>query len=221
MIRTFDFEAKRYGEPSTMADSFYDHPFQWGSKRPGPDLAREGGRYPNLWHYRHLLDPREVSPGSNMPPFAFLAGRTVDLERTSDKLRALRSVGVPYDAKRIEGASADAAMQGRQIAKNLQEEGVAGIDPRSEIVALVAYLQRLGKQHENGPPAGAGRRFSAAEETMHSQLLAQSPLLLLPIVAMFLFLLVWVVVSVRVMTQSRLEIEAAARLPLEDDHERQ
>ena len=74
MIRTFDFEAKRYGEPSTMADSFYDHPFQWGSKRTGPDLAREGGRYPNLWHYRHLLDPREVSPGSNMPPFAFLAG---------------------------------------------------------------------------------------------------------------------------------------------------
>ncbi len=157
MIRTFDFEAKRYGEPSTMADSFYDHPFQWGSKRTGPDLAREGGRYPNLWHYRHLLDPREVSPGSNMPPFAFLAGRTVNLERTSDKLRALRSVGVPYDAKQIEGASADAAMQGRQIAKNLQEEGVAGIDPRSEIVALVAYLQRLGKQHEDGPPAGAGQ----------------------------------------------------------------
>jgi cytochrome c oxidase cbb3-type subunit I/II len=157
MIRTFDFEAKRYGDPSTMADSIYDHPFQWGSKRTGPDLAREGGKYPNLWHYRHLLDPREVSPGSNMPPFAFLADRALDLERTPDKLRALRSVGVPYDAKQIESAATDAATQGAQIAKNLQDEGVSGVNPRSEMVALVAYLQRLGKQHEAGPPAGAGQ----------------------------------------------------------------
>jgi cytochrome c oxidase cbb3-type subunit I/II len=157
MIRTFDFEAKRYGDPSTMTDSIYDHPFQWGSKRTGPDLAREGGKYPNLWHYRHLLDPREVSPGSNMPPFAFLADRALDLERTPDKLRALRSVGVPYDAKQIEGAAADAATQGAQIAKNLRDEGVQGVDPRSEIVALVAYLQRLGKPHEESSPAGAGQ----------------------------------------------------------------
>jgi cytochrome c oxidase cbb3-type subunit I/II len=157
MIRTFDFEAKRYGEPSTMADSYYDHPFQWGSKRTGPDLAREGGKYPNLWHYRHLLDPREVSPGSNMPPFAFLADRTVDLARTPDKLRALRSVGVPYDAKEITTAASDAATQGAQIAKNLQDEGVIGANPRSEMIALVAYLQRLGKQHEEPPPASAGQ----------------------------------------------------------------
>ncbi|HLK38252.1 MAG TPA: cytochrome-c oxidase, cbb3-type subunit I [Polyangiaceae bacterium] len=157
MIRTFDFEAKRYGDPSTMADSYYDHPFQWGSKRTGPDLAREGGKYPNLWHYRHLLDPREVSPGSNMPPFAFLATRTVDLEGTGRKLRALRSVGVPYEARQIEGAPEDAERQGRQIAKTLQDDGAGGVDPRSEIVALVAYLQRLGKSHDDAPPAGAGQ----------------------------------------------------------------
>jgi cytochrome c oxidase cbb3-type subunit I/II len=157
MIRTFDFEAKRYGDPSTMADSFYDHPFQWGSKRTGPDLAREGGKYPNLWHYRHLLDPREVSPGSNMPPFAFLADRTLALGRTPDKLRALRSVGVPYDPKQIESAATDAATQGAQIAKNLQDEGVSGVNPRSEMVALVAYLQRLGKQHEDARPASEGQ----------------------------------------------------------------
>jgi cytochrome c oxidase cbb3-type subunit I/II len=157
MIRTFDFEAKRYGDPSTMADSLYDHPFQWGSKRTGPDLAREGGKYPNLWHYRHLLDPHEVSPGSNMPSFAFLVGHQVDIERTPDKLRALRSVGVPYDARQIESAATDATAQGAEIAKNLQDEGVSGVDPRSEMVALVAYLQRLGKKPQGVPPDSAGQ----------------------------------------------------------------
>ena len=97
MIRPFAFEAKRYGDPSTMAESVYDHPFQWGSKRTGPDLAREGNRYPNLWHYRHLIDARSVSPGSNMPPFPVLATDEVDLTRTESKMRALRAVGVPYE----------------------------------------------------------------------------------------------------------------------------
>ena len=96
MIRPFRLEQQRYGEPSTMAESQFDHPFQWGSKRTGPDLAREGGKYPNLWHYRHLLDPRAVSPGSNMPPYALLADAHVDLARTTDKLHAMRSIGVPY-----------------------------------------------------------------------------------------------------------------------------
>ncbi|HTQ47642.1 MAG TPA: cytochrome-c oxidase, cbb3-type subunit I, partial [Polyangiaceae bacterium] len=112
MIRTFAFEAQRYGDPSTMADSIYDHPFQWGSKRNGPDLAREGGKYPNLWHYRHLVDPRSVSPGSIMPPYPRLEKELVDLERTEDKLRALRAVGVPYDPRQLEAARADAEAQG-------------------------------------------------------------------------------------------------------------
>jgi cytochrome c oxidase cbb3-type subunit I/II len=148
MIRPFAFETKRYGDPSTLAESVYDHPFQWGSKRTGPDLAREGGKYPNLWHYRHLLDARSVSPGSNMPPFPTLASDTVDLGRTRTKMHALQSIGVPYDDKDIERAADDASAQGAAIAKNLREDGVADVNPRAEIVALIAYLQRLGKHPE-------------------------------------------------------------------------
>jgi cytochrome c oxidase cbb3-type subunit I/II len=161
MIRTFAFEAQRYGEPSTMADSIYDHPFQWGSKRNGPDLAREGGKYPNLWHYRHLIDPRSVSPGSIMPPYPRLADQLVDLARTEDKLRALRAVGVPYGPQQLEAARSDAETQGAEIAKSLQDDGVANANPRSEIVALTAYLQRLGTQPK--PEHTGGPRVSSAK----------------------------------------------------------
>jgi cytochrome c oxidase cbb3-type subunit I/II len=143
MIRPFRFEQQRYGEPSTMAESQLDHPFQWGSKRTGPDLAREGGKYPNLWHYRHLLDPREVSPGSNMPPYAFLADGRVDLGRTAAKLHAMKAIGVPYTDDEIARAAADAEAQGKVIAADLAENG-ASVAPDSELVALVSFLQRLG-----------------------------------------------------------------------------
>ena len=155
MIRPFAFETKRYGDPSTLADSVYDHPFQWGSKRTGPDLAREGNKYPNLWHYRHLIDARSVSPGSNMPPFPTLATDEVDLTRTESKLRALRAVGVPYDSEQIAGARADAAAQGGEISKNLAGDGAGNVDPQSEIVALIAYLQRLGVRSQSGRGAAA------------------------------------------------------------------
>jgi cytochrome c oxidase cbb3-type subunit I/II len=161
MIRTFAFEAQRYGEPSTMADSIYDHPFQWGSKRNGPDLAREGGKYPNLWHYRHLVDPRSVSPGSIMPPYPRLATDLVDLARTEDKLRALRAVGVPYDPQQLETARSDAEAQGAEIARSLQADGVASANPQSEIVALTAYLQRLGTHAKPEQPGGS--RVSSAK----------------------------------------------------------
>jgi cytochrome c oxidase cbb3-type subunit I/II len=154
MIRTFSFEAKRYGEASTMADSIYDHPFQWGSKRTGPDLAREGGKYPNLWHYRHMIDPRSVSAGSIMPPFPTLATDKVDASKTADKMRALRSIGVPYEPQQIESAAADEAAQANEIANNLRNDGVAEADPHSEMVALIAYLQRLGV---HGPEAPANQ----------------------------------------------------------------
>jgi cytochrome c oxidase cbb3-type subunit I/II len=156
MIRPFTFETKRYGEPSTMVESLYDHPFQWGSKRTGPDLAREGRKYPNLWHYRHLIDPREVSPGSIMPPYASLARAEVDLDRTPAKMRALRSIGVPYSPADIDGARADAATQGAEIAKDLGSEGVGGVSAKSEIVALIAYLQHLGQRPATGGRAEEG-----------------------------------------------------------------
>ncbi len=153
MIRPFSFETKRYGDPSTMSESLYDHPFQWGSKRTGPDLAREGTKYPNVWHYRHMVDARSVSPGSNMPPFPRLAVDQVDLARTPAKMHALQSIGVPYDDREVAQASADAEAQGAQIAKNLEEDGVSDVAPRAEIVALIAYLQRLGThpQSSHGP----------------------------------------------------------------------
>jgi cytochrome c oxidase cbb3-type subunit I/II len=153
MIRTFAFEAKRYGEASTMSESMYDHPFQWGSKRTGPDLAREGGKYPNLWHYRHMIDPRSVSAGSIMPPFPGLTTAQVDASKTADKMRALRSIGVPYDARQIESASADEAAQAKEIVDNLHADGAGQVDPRSEIVALIAYLQRLGVYAKQAPAA--------------------------------------------------------------------
>jgi cytochrome c oxidase cbb3-type subunit I/II len=143
MIRPFRFEQQRYGEPSTMAESQFDHPFQWGSKRTGPDLARVGAKYPNLWHYRHLLDPREVSPGSNMPPYTHLAEGRVDLSRTTDKLSAMRAIGVPYTDAEISRAADDARTQAAEIQSDLAASG-GKVDAGSDMVALIAYLQRLG-----------------------------------------------------------------------------
>ena len=147
MIRPFTFEQQRYGDPSTMSDSQFDHPFQWGSKRTGPDLAREGGKYPSLWHYNHMIDPRSVSAGSNMPPYAFLATGKLDLARTPDKLHAMKSIGVPYTDRDIELATSAAKKQGDEIASDLKGQG-ADVAGDSELVALIAYLQRLGKQPE-------------------------------------------------------------------------
>jgi len=159
MIRPMVHEALRYGEASKMDESRYDHPFQWGSKRTGPDLARVGGKYPNLWHYRHLLDPRATSPGSNMPSYVFLATSTVDFGRTADKLHAMSRVGVPYTDAQIAGAADDARRQAGATARDLL---AAGVDVRadSEIVALVAYLQRLGVA---APAAPAGMPVAKTE----------------------------------------------------------
>lgn len=156
MIRPMVHEALRYGEASKMEESRYDHPFQWGSKRTGPDLAREGGKYPNLWHYRHLMDPRSTSPGSNMPAYAFLAEARVSLDQTSAKLTAMRRIGVPYTDDQIASAATDGRRQGGVAAADLAAAG-ADVAPDSELVALVTYLQRLGvvrspAQHPEGVP---------------------------------------------------------------------
>ena len=144
MIRPFRWETMRYGEVSTLEDSAWDHPFQWGSKRTGPDLAREGGKYPNLWHYRHFLDPRSVSPGSNMPSYAWLAEGKVDFDATESKVRAMRSIGVPYSVEDIHKAGEDARAHAEMIAADLAANG-AKVDADTEMVALIAYMQRLGQ----------------------------------------------------------------------------
>ncbi len=153
MIRPMRFETTRYGDPSTLAESIYDHPFQWGSKRTGPDLSREGGKYPNLWHYRHMMDPRAITAGSNMPAYPQMATDTVDLARTSAKLSAMKSVGVPYKDADIANAQTDARAQGEAIVKDLATEGVE-VKPDTQMVAVIAYLQRLGKHSTDVKKSG-------------------------------------------------------------------
>jgi cytochrome c oxidase cbb3-type subunit I/II len=150
MIRPMQHEYLRYGARSVVEDSIWDHPFQWGSRRVGPDLARVGTKgYSLSWHYVHLKDPRQVSPGSNMPPYAFLIDRRVDLGKTGAKVAAMHTLGVPYTAVQIATAQADALAQGESVAKELVAAGV-NVRPDSEIVALSAYLMSLGRQNE--PP---------------------------------------------------------------------
>lgn len=174
MIRPFAWETARYGAVSQPDDSIFDHPFQWGSRRIGPDLARVGGKYSDLWHYRHMLDPREISPGSNMPPYEHLASAIVDFDSTESKLRAMRFVGVPYTPESIATAAADGREQAHAMATAMAEEGEIEVcsegqtdcvlQPESELVALIAYLQRLG-QPGDAPAAAAAGDEPAADET--------------------------------------------------------
>lgn len=125
MIRPFRAETERYGHYSVAGEFVYDRPFQWGSKRTGPDLHRVGGRYSDEWHRAHLMNPRDVVPESNMPAFAWLAKAPADAAGIADKMRALRKVGVPYSDEEIAGA-------GKQL------EG------KTEMDVLIAYLQGMG-----------------------------------------------------------------------------
>lgn len=125
MIRPFRAETERYGHYSVAGEFVYDHPFQWGSKRTGPDLARVGGRYSDDWHRVHMINPRDVVPESNMPGFPWMAENLLDSKMTPKKLEAMRTLGVPYTDEDITGAS----------------NAVKG---KTELDALIAYLQNLG-----------------------------------------------------------------------------
>ena len=143
MIRPFRSETERYGEYSKAGEFVYDHPFLWGSKRTGPDLQREGKKYPNLWHYFHMEDPRVMSPGSIMPSYPWLLTQDLDTSDTGAKIRGLRTVGVPYREGYENEANADLRKQAEGIAADLQNSGVP-VESNKEIIALIAYLQRLG-----------------------------------------------------------------------------
>ena len=125
MIRPFRAETERYGHYSLAGESVYDRPFQFGSKRTGPDLARVGGRYSDEWHRVHLLNPRDVVPESNMPGYPWLERNEINAERTGDKMRTQRTLGVPYSDEQIDGAA-------------------AAVEGKTEMEALIAYLQDLG-----------------------------------------------------------------------------
>jgi cytochrome c oxidase cbb3-type subunit I/II len=143
MIRPFRSETERYGEHSKAGEYVYEHPFLWGSKRTGPDLLRVGGKYPDSWHYHHMLDPTTMSPGSIMPPYPWLFEQSLHTEDTGDKINAMRTLGVPYAEGYEAIANQDLKKQADQIAQNLKAAGIE-VKPDKEIVALIAYLQRLG-----------------------------------------------------------------------------
>ena len=147
MIRPFRSEVQRYdpkgGEYSKAGEFIYDHPFLWGSKRTGPDLHRLGGKYADSWHFRHMLTPGDVSTGSIMPAYPWLYEQQIDKDLTAGKISALRTIGVPYADGYEEIANAELDAQAKRIADNLSLEGLE-TTPDAEIVALIAYLQRLG-----------------------------------------------------------------------------
>ncbi|MBK0402725.1 cytochrome-c oxidase, cbb3-type subunit I [Adhaeribacter sp. BT258] len=143
MIRPFRSETERYGEYSKAGEFVYDRPFLWGSKRTGPDLHRIGQKYPHSWHYNHMLDPTSMSPGSIMPAYPWLFEQDLDIEDTPAKIRAMQSMGVPYPEGYAEKANEDLMKQAKGISADLAKEGIE-VKPEKEIVALIAYLQRLG-----------------------------------------------------------------------------
>lgn len=144
MVRPFRSETERYGEYSKAGEFVYDHPFLWGSKRTGPDLHRMNGKYSNAWHYNHMLAPDAVSTGSIMPPYPWLFEQSINKALTAGKINALRTVGVPYPDGFEDVANDDLDKQANEIASNLKADGIE-TPADAEIVALIAYLQRLGK----------------------------------------------------------------------------
>jgi cytochrome c oxidase cbb3-type subunit I/II len=143
LVRPFRSETERYGEYSKAGEYVYDHPFLWGSKRTGPDLHRVGGKYPNSWHYLHMENPRSMSPGSLMPPYPWLLENDLNTSTTAAKISALRKIGVPYPEGYEDIANDELVKQADAIALDLQKNGIPA-EPQKEIIALIAYLQRLG-----------------------------------------------------------------------------
>jgi len=150
MVRPFRDEVARYGEYSKAGEFVYDHPFQWGSKRTGPDLARVGGKYPDSWHYNHMLDPQSMSPGSIMPSYNWLFDESIDTLETPAMIRAMRTLGVPYPSGYEQQANKDLRTQANEIQADLRESKIKTKSTR-EIIALIAYLQRLGKDIKAAP----------------------------------------------------------------------
>ncbi len=142
MIRTLVPDVMRYGDYSRLGESIYDRPFQWGSRRIGPDLARVGDKYPNSWHFRHMEDPRQISAGSNMPAYPWLMENDTDIAALVRKLSVQRTLGVPYPVLTPEEIATEVMTQGEAIAANLKTEGIY-IAPEKQIIALIAYLQQM------------------------------------------------------------------------------
>ncbi|MCL2177951.1 MAG: cytochrome-c oxidase, cbb3-type subunit I [Proteobacteria bacterium] len=159
-VRPFLAETMRYGEHSQIEEFVYDHPFQWGSKRTGPDLQREGGKQPSLWHYNHMIDPRATSKGSNMPAYPWLASNKIDTKLGEKKLRTMQKLGVPYSNAQIDFAEKDQQTQAETVLKDIGADGLAW---DSELVALIAYLQKVGRSQGIAFDAPSARAVGMSE----------------------------------------------------------
>ena len=145
MVRPFRSETERYGEYSKSGEFIYDRPFLWGSKRTGPDLHREGGKYPDSWHFNHMLEPQSISPGSIMPAYPWLIRDELDLETLPRRISVLRTLGTPYPEGYEDRVFSDAEKQAKQIAARLKADGIEMAElEKKEVIAMIAYLQRLG-----------------------------------------------------------------------------
>jgi cytochrome c oxidase cbb3-type subunit I/II len=173
MIRPILAETKRYGEYSKAGEFVYDHPFQWGSRRIGPDLAREGGKQSPVWHALHFQDPKQVTEGSIMPPYPSLLSSRLDFESIPRRMKALRTLGVPYTEDEIAGSVEAARRQAQDIAdKIVKDKGPKKLEDKT-VIALIAYLDRLGTDLFAAPPAGepadSGQPAVAAADPAASQ----------------------------------------------------
>jgi cytochrome c oxidase cbb3-type subunit I/II len=165
MIRPILAETKRYGEFSKPGEFVYDHPFQWGSRRIGPDLAREGGRQSSVWQVLHLQNPRQINERSIMPAYPWMLTKDIDFGGIPPRLRALSKVGVPYDQATISDGEGLARKQAAEVAKEIvAQNGPGGLDTK-QVVALVAYLQRLGKDLYATPAVAAAASAPTAAPT--------------------------------------------------------
>jgi cbb3-type cytochrome c oxidase subunit II len=166
MVRPFRHEIERYGEYSKAGETVYERPFLWGSKRTGPDLARVGGKYPHLWHVRHMENPRSTSPNSIMPPYPHMLENDLDLSDLPTKLKRLRMLGTPYSDDEVQNAIEIAREEAEAIAREVEAQGgPEGLETK-QIVAIVAYLQRLGTDIQTTSTAGSGA--SSAPEDVNA-----------------------------------------------------
>ena len=156
MIRTLVPDVMRYGDYSRLGESIYDHPFQWGSRRTGPDLARIGGKYSNDWHYDHMIDPRSINADSNMPSFRWLADQETDVAALPAKIRVQRLLGVPFRETTPEEIRAQCEKQSLAIALDLRNRGKL-LAPEKELIALIAYLQKVGQSQPVAAPGVRAR----------------------------------------------------------------
>ena len=145
MVRPTRAELLRYGDWSRAGEYEYEHPFQLGSRRLGPDLHRVGGKYPDAWHYEHMRNPRATTPGSVMPTYGWLYTQVIDPADVQASVKALRAVGVPYTDADIAGVPEQLKAQGAQVVQQLATQGIKA-SPDHEIIAMIAYLQKLGVQ---------------------------------------------------------------------------